>query len=66
VDRFFARDPTCAICLLLPYGACDWHRQAHERTLGHGQGMEVHRHGARDASASELDAAAADRFHKQP
>jgi len=20
-----ARDPDCAICGLLPYGACDWH-----------------------------------------
>ncbi|HLI33304.1 MAG TPA: hypothetical protein VKU89_11315 [Solirubrobacteraceae bacterium] len=20
------RDPDCALCLLLPYGACDWHR----------------------------------------
>lgn len=22
----FARDPTCMLCLLLPFGACDWHR----------------------------------------
>lgn len=21
----FARDSTCALCLLLPFGACDWH-----------------------------------------
>lgn len=59
VDRLFARDPTCAVCLLLPYGACDWHRQAHERTLGRGQGVEVHAYGAREAPTSEPDATAA-------
>ena len=22
-----ARDPTCVLCRLLPYGACDWHQR---------------------------------------
>ncbi len=44
-----ARNFTCAICRLLPFEACDWHHDEHERTLS---GVDQDRNGLATGNGS--------------